>query len=157
MQKLVSLRIGWTFSLFAFLDIICAGIGMGVPILCILFGFPVGWYLASRVTIDSLDMKPMFGQLLRCAALTSGFTFVIMAVVWGPSIAMLFDPTADLANYGIPMILYEPRASFIGWMVLMIFISPFLQFLMTLFGSHVTMLRRLSRNKEPDAEQAKLE
>jgi hypothetical protein len=33
------------------------------------------------------------------------------------------------------MILYTPRASFIGWIILMVLISPFLQFLMTLFGS----------------------
>ena len=33
---------------------------------------------------------------------------------------MLFDPTADLANFGIPQLLYEPLASFIGWLVLMI-------------------------------------
>jgi hypothetical protein len=38
-------------------------------------------------------------------------------------------------------ILYQPKASFVGWLVLMIFISPFLQFLMTLFGAQVAMLR----------------
>ena len=53
---------------------------------------------------------------------------------------MLLDPQADLANFGIPMILYGPQASFIGWLVLMIVISPFLQLLATLFGAHVTML-----------------
>jgi len=36
--------------------------------------------------------------------------------------------------------LYEPAASFIGWLVLMIVISPFLQLLMTLFGSHLALL-----------------
>ena len=56
---------------------------------------------------------------------------------------MLFDPAADLANFGIPLILYEPTASFIGWLVLMIVISPFLQFLMMLFGAQLMLLRRL--------------
>ncbi len=31
------------------------------------------------------------------------------------------------------MILYDPKASVIGWLVLMIFIAPFLQLLATVF------------------------
>jgi hypothetical protein len=62
-----------------------------------------------------------------------------MAVLWGPVTTMLFDPAADLANFGIPMILYEPLPSFIAWLVLMIFISPFLQLLTTLFASYLTL------------------
>ncbi len=54
---------------------------------------------------------------------------------------MLSDPAADLANFGIPPILYEPRASFIGWLVLMIAISPVLQLLTTLLGSHLALIR----------------
>ncbi len=84
--------------------------------------------------------------MLLGAALTSAFTFVGMALLWGRFIPMLFDPTADLANLGIPLILYEPLASLIGWLVLMIVISPFLQFLMTLLGSHLTLLLRLPRS-----------
>jgi len=49
-----------------------------------------------------------------------------------------------LANFGIPLILYEPRASFIVWLILMIVISPFLQFLMTLFGAQLALLWRRS-------------
>jgi hypothetical protein len=60
---------------------------------------------------------------------------VIMAIIWLPALKWLFDSTGDLSNFGIPMILYSPRASFIGWIILMVLISPFLQFLMTLFGS----------------------
>jgi hypothetical protein len=63
-----------------------------------------------------------------------------MVAIWGPTISMLFDPGRDLANTEVPMILYEPRASFIGWIVLMIVISPALQLLTTLFGSHLTLL-----------------
>lgn len=83
------------------------------------------------------------GLVLRWAALTAAFTCALMVAVWGRAAGMLFDPAADLANFGIPLILYEPAASFIGWLVLMIVISPFLQFLMTLFGAHAALLRRL--------------
>lgn len=68
-------------------------------------------------------------------------TFVMMAVIWGRCIPMLFDPSADIANFGIPLLLYEPRASFVGWIVLMVLVSPFLQFLMTILGAHVGLLR----------------
>ncbi len=85
--------------------------------------------------------------MLVGAALTSAFTFVGMALLWGPWSALLFDSTAELANLGAPLILYEPLASFIGWLVLMIVISPFLQFLMTLLGSHLTLLWWLSRSQ----------
>lgn len=144
MYRLFTVRIGWALAAFALLDIICVGMGMGVPIVCILFGLPVGWYITRRIATRSLDMRHMLGKILLGAALTSGFTFILMAVLWGPAIPMLFDPAADLANFGIPQILYEPVASFVGWMVLMIVISPFLQFLMTLLGSHVTLLWWLS-------------
>jgi hypothetical protein len=145
MHKLFSLKIRWALAIFAFLDIICVGLGMGLPIFCILFGLPVGWYIARRVATRPFDTRQMLGKILLGAALTSAFTFVGMAALWGHSIVMLFDPAADLVNFGIPQILYEPVASFIGWLVLMIVISPFLQFLMTLFGSHVTWLGWLSR------------
>jgi hypothetical protein len=147
MHKFFLLKIGWGFAIFAFLDIACIGIGMGVPIFCILFGLPVGWYIARRITIRPFDARKMLSKVLLGAALTSAFTFVGMALLWGPWIAMLFDPTADLENLGAPLVLYEPMASFIGWLVLMIVISPFLQLLMTLFGSHLTLLWWLSRGK----------
>jgi len=35
----------------------------------------------------------------------------------------------------MPLLLFEPLTSFIGWIVLMVLISPFLQLLMTVFGS----------------------
>ena len=147
MRKVFSLKIGWALAIFAFADIICTGLGMGVPIFCILLGLPVGWYIANRITVHPFDTRRMLNKMLLGAALTSAFTFVGMALLWGRCIAMLFDPTADLANFGIPLILYEPLASFIGWLVLMIVISPFLQFLMTLFGAHLTLLWWLSRSR----------
>lgn len=151
MEKLLSLRIRWAFIIFALLDIFCVGFGMGVPLACILFGLPVGWYCARRVLIRTSPVGQMLGEILKCAVITSVFTGILMCLIWGPSTKMLFDPQADLANYGIPLILYEPTASFIGWMVLMILLSPFFQFLMTLFGSHLTLLWMLGRGAENPA------
>lgn len=142
MHRVFSLKIGWTLAILAFIDMICVGLGMGVPIFCILFGLPVGWCLAKRAMVNTSNTRRILSQVLLNAMLTAAFTFVGMVVLWGRCVAMLFDPTADLANFGIPMILYEPVASFIGWLVLMIAISPFLQFLMSLFGAYLTVLWR---------------
>jgi len=156
MRKVFLLKIGWALAIFVFLDIICIGLGMGVPIFCILFGLPVGWYIARRVATRPFDTRRMLSSMLLGAVLTSAFTFAGMALLWGPWIAMLFDPAANLANLGAPLILYEPVASFIGWLVLMIVISPFLQLLMTLFGSHLTVLWWLSRGGGVSGEEAGL-
>ncbi len=145
MHTFFTLKRRWALLLYAALDVICVGAGMGVPIFCILFGLPVGWAIGIRVTRarDSRPARQALGRVLRWAALSAAFTCVLMAVVWGRAVGMLFDPAADLANFGIPLILYEPAASFVGWLVLMIVISPFLQFLMTLFGAHLALLRQL--------------
>ena len=145
MHKVFSLKIGWTLAIFAFLDIVCVGAGMGVPIFCILLGLPVGWYIARRIAVRYCNTRRMLSKMLLGAVLTSVFTFVGMALLWGPWSVMLLDPAADLGKLGAPLILYEPAASFIGWLVLMIVISPFLQLLMTLFGSHLALLWWLSR------------
>lgn len=143
MRTLFTLKRRWALLLYAALDVICAGAGMGVPIFCILFGLPVGWAIALRVTLRPRPARQALGLVLRWAALAAAFTCVPMAAVWSHAVGMLFDPAADLANFGIPLILYDPTASFVGWLVLMIVIAPFLQFLMTLFGAHLTLLRRL--------------
>jgi hypothetical protein len=113
---------------------------MGVPILCILFGFFVGWYIARRATLATANIKDVFRRVFVQAIVTSTFTFVIMSAIWGRAIVLLFDPSFDFQNFGHPFILYDPKISFIGWLVLMIFISPFLQLLTTIFGSYLTLL-----------------
>jgi hypothetical protein len=145
MQKILAIRTGWALIIFAFLDLFCVGMGMGVPFLCILFGLPVGWYIAQRVATSPLQLGQILHKMLAGAVLTSAFTFVVMTLLWGRFVGMLFDPAADLANVGNPLILYEPMPSVIGWLVLMIVVSPFLQLLMTLFGTHVGLLRRLGK------------
>ena len=140
MDRIYKLNAKVVVVIFAILDVLCVGMGMGVPIFCILFGFPVGWYIARRVTVATKVAKDVLKETLVYATVTAAFTFVLMSVLWGITIHMLFDPHADFENFGIPMILYDPKISFIGWLVLMILISPFLQLLTTVFASHVALL-----------------
>jgi hypothetical protein len=149
MKKFLEIKPLWIFIIFTVLDIICIGMGMGVPFFCILFGFPVGWVAVRYITASTSQTSLVFRKTLVYAALTSCVTLVGMAILWIPFATQLFDPTVDLAETGIPMILYEPRASFIGWVVLMLLISPALQFLTTLFGSHLALLGWLNRGTNP--------
>ena len=126
-----------TFMLYVICDILCIGLGMGVPIFCIVLGFPVGWYVGRRVQRATSDIALAPLHILRAAGATAAVTLLGMCLIWGRTVVLLFDPASDLANFGIPLILYTPRASFIGWLVLMVFISPFLQVLTTVFGAHV--------------------
>ena len=122
-------------TLFLAGEIITVGMGMGLPVITILFGFLVGLFLLGLIKSPAEIIPQYLGSLMKTALITSGLSMMILAVIWLPTLKWLFDPTPDLANFGIPMILYTPRASFIGWIILMVLISPFLQFLMTLFGS----------------------
>jgi hypothetical protein len=134
-------------ALYAALDLLCGALGMGVPVLCIALGFPVGWRIVRVLRLADIPVPDALARILVWAALTSGFTFVIMAVVWGRCVPMLFDPAADIANFGMPLILYEPRPSFVAWLVLMIVISPVLQFLVTVLGADVALLRDASARR----------
>jgi len=128
------------FVLYLALDVFCMGMGMGVPIFNIVFGFIVGWYLVRWVSIGTREAKHILQRLLIYSCVSAGVTFLGMVLIWGWSLTMLYDPHADLANFGIPQILFAPRMSFIAWLVLMIVISPFLQLLTTVFGGHLAML-----------------
>ena len=127
-------RLRSTFSL------ICAGMGMGIPFFCILLGFPTGWYLARRITLSEANLEESLQKVLVLAVLTSAVTLLLMAALWGAVVPKAFDVSYDFENFGIPMILYDPRASFIGWLILMILISSFLQLLSTIFATHLTLL-----------------
>jgi hypothetical protein len=140
MRRLLALRPGWALAVYVVLDTICVGMGMGVPIFCILFGFLVGWFIVRYVTATTVDLWHVLAKALLCGAVTTAYTFLLMALIWGGSVSMLFDAGADFVNFGMPLILYEPKASFIGWLVLMIGISPFLQLLATVFGAYLTLL-----------------
>ncbi len=42
MRKLLKLNAKAVAALYIIIDIVCVGAGMGVPIFCLLLGFPVG-------------------------------------------------------------------------------------------------------------------
>jgi hypothetical protein len=133
----------YIFLVYTLLDIFCIGMGMGVPIFCILFGAVAGYFFTRILILRYSTPQQVLSMSLRYDLIAAAITLVGMLIIWSPMLPMLFDPSRDLANSGIPMILYEPRASFIGWMVLMILISPALQFLTALFGSNLAQLRWL--------------
>jgi hypothetical protein len=126
---------GSQIAAFVALDVLAVGAGMGVPIFAILLGFPVGWVLPALLKISSPYPSNDLRLVLRSAAATAAITFAMMALIWLPTLRTLARPAADIANFGIPMVLYEPVPSFIGWIVLMVVVSPFLQMLTTLFGA----------------------
>ncbi|MDI6765789.1 MAG: hypothetical protein QME52_03080 [Bacteroidota bacterium] len=131
--------------LYAILDVILTGMGMGVPIFCILFSFVAGWYIARRFIQAHEDKQAVLKKIFRLSLITVLVTFIIMCIIWGRVVPTIFDPSTDFENFGHPFFLYDPKISFIGWLVLMIFISPFLQLLATIFGSYITLM---STNKE---------
>ena len=129
------------FIAYIILDTFLVGMGMGIPIFCIIFGFPVGWYLTKRLKFSKRNLNQILSKILKYGFITSFITFILMILIWGPFFTMLTNPNANFINFGIPMILYDPKMSFIGWIFLMIFISPFLQLLVTIFASNVTLWR----------------
>jgi prolipoprotein diacylglyceryltransferase len=128
------------FLFYAILDVIFTGMGMGVPIFCIIFGFVVGWYIARRLIQTHKDKQVVLKKIFRYSLTTVLVTFLLMCIIWGRVVPMIFDPSADFENFGHPFLLYDPKISFIGWLVLMIFISPFLQLLTTIFSSYITLM-----------------
>ncbi|MCI0514845.1 hypothetical protein L0128_16645 [candidate division KSB1 bacterium] len=146
-NRFFSIRPPRAFLYYLLLDILALGMGMGVPIFCILLGCVVGWYSAGSLATQHENVAKLLKKVLHYARITTGVTFLGMILIWGRSIRLLFDPHADLANFGMPLILYEPKASFIGWLVLMIGISPFLQLIMTIFGAYLTLMYYLRREE----------
>jgi len=146
MKTLLGWRPLWLLILYILLDTVCIGMGMGVPIFCILLGFIVGWFAVRYVTSRVDGMNHVFRGVLRYCLVAAGFTLLAMLVLWGPFTSYLFDPAKDVANSGIPMILFEPQASFIGWIVLMVLISPFLQLLTALFSAYLALMGWLDWN-----------
>lgn len=145
MEKLIKLNSKSIIVLYVLVDIICVGTGMGVPIFCILLGFPLGWYITKRISVSRKSSYMLYRQVLKWSFLASAFTFLQMIFIWGiwaGMILALFNPSFDFRNFGHPFILYDPKVSFIGWLILMLFISPFLQLLTTIFASFVTLVRK---------------
>ena len=128
---------------YILLDVGAAGIGMGVPIFCIMLGFPTGWFLARRYLSLHEGIQPALSKILRDSLIFSGITFAIVAAIWSLALPMLSAAEWDIVNFGIPLILYEPKLSLVGWLVLMILVSPFLQLLSIVFAAYLSLNARL--------------
>ncbi len=139
MRNLLRKRSGRIIA-YVLLDVLSIAMGMGVPFFTILLGFPVGFLIPTFVEDHPVLSPGFLRSILRAALIASGISFLLLAAIWLPSLSWLCDPSRDLANYGMPMILFSPLASFIGWIVLMVVISPFLQFLMAVFGAYTRIV-----------------
>ena len=146
MDRLLTLNSRIAFAIYVVADVVCVGMGMGVPIFCIGFGFFVGWYIAMRAIRGASNVRQVLRTVLVHAVAATVVTFMVMALLWGPTIQLLSDPGYDFANFGIPLILFDPKLSFVGWLILMIIISPFLQLLTTVFTSYLALLARLKED-----------
>jgi hypothetical protein len=131
-----------SFGLFVILDLLSIGMGMGVPFFTILLGFPAGWLLPQYFGFPAEITKDSLKMLLKAAGITSAVSMLVLGLIWLPSLSWLFEPGRDLAQYGMPLILFEPLASFIGWIAIMVLVSPFLQFLMTILGFVLRLIKR---------------
>ncbi len=135
MDRLLLMKPYAVWWIYLLLDVLAVGMGMGVPIFAILLGFPVGWYVGRRVLregpVDAGKLLAMF----RTAVATAAPTLAMMAVIWLPPLVMLRDPSFDPGRFGQPYFLYDPLLSFIGWIVLMVMVSPVLQAMAAIVGA----------------------
>ena len=131
-------RANLPYIVIGLLDVFAIGLGMGVPVFAIILGAGLGWWLVRRGPRVLPEVSPVpagpsvprsaIRTLLAQSLAVSVVTFIVMLAVWGPSIPFAFDAEFDAAGFGIPLLLYTPHASMIGWLVLMIAVSPLLQF-----------------------------
>jgi hypothetical protein len=144
MNRLFQLK--WTPAAVLYLVgvLVSVDAGMGMPFCCIGLGFLVGWYLARRELRHANDFSRMLRRATRTAVVTSLFTFLMMAVIWGPRVGMAFGPRANLPSVGLPAILRGAHEGLIIWALVMVIISPLLQLITTVFASQLTFLRCLS-------------
>ena len=146
MKKILELKTSTALILFIIGDIICVGAGMGVPIFCIIFGSFIGFYTAKKAVALENNLNAIMKLNLKYSIVTAFVTLVLMSMIWIPCIRFLFESSYDYVNFGMPLILYGAKSSFIGWIVLMVLISPFLQFLGTITVSYIVLMRE-SKNE----------
>ncbi len=147
MNKFFTLKYWILIVISVLATTILTGIGMGVPILNILFGFIIGWYAVKRALLLYDNLEERLSKIFIYCIFCSGITLILMLGIWGSKISMLFNPLSDYKNFGHPMILFDPKLSFIGWLVLMIIISPFLQLIASIFSAFITLKVRLKSFK----------
>lgn len=139
------------YIVIALIDVFLIGVGMGVPLLAIVYGFGVGWWLvkhgprvlpgvappSSGPDISRQALRSLLGQ----AAALAATSLVVLLAVWGPSIPLLVSPDLDVTQ-GIPLILRTPHASAIAWLVLTILGAPALQFMAVVTAGAITLARQ---------------
>jgi len=130
-------------------DILLAGLGMGTPAFCILLGLPFGWFAARRAEFYAPDLRHAMRRTLRYALVATGVTVIVMAAIWGRLVPYLFERRVDPGNMGLPLDLYNTRASLVGWLTLMLGVGPAFQFLVAMFGAYLTFFQRLKRLEQP--------
>lgn len=140
MNRILRLELSWILCIYIIIDILCAGAGMGVPIFCILFGFLTGWGIIKILMLRTNDLYEILRRAIKYGMITTLITFLLMLIIWGIAIIIFFNQKHDFENFGHPLILYDPKLSFIGWIVLMILISPFLQLLTTVFSFYMALI-----------------
>jgi len=113
-QKILKISPTKAVILYIFLDVICTGLGMGVPFFNILLGLPTGWFLTSRAIEKTWDPFEPARDSLKKGLLTSLFTMVQMIFIWWPYFLKFFEKGFDFKNTGIPYILYTPKASLVS-------------------------------------------
>jgi hypothetical protein len=138
------------WGLYLVLDVFAVGMGMGVPIFAIMLGFPTGWYITRRIIGDNPVRGGQLRTIHRIAAGTVVPTLAMMMVIWLPPLMMLRDPGFDPSRFGHPNFLFDPLVSFFGWIVLMVVVSPVLQYMATVTAAFVTV-SRLSGPGGPNA------
>lgn len=141
MGKLIKLNFRSVIIIFILIDILCAGAGMGVPVFCILLGFPLGWYIEKRISASVEQSYQKYHKIFKYSLSAAVFTFILMVITWGTAVLINIDSSSDIENFGHPYILFNPVASFIGWLILMVIISPFLQLLTTIFSAFLALMR----------------
>jgi len=131
------------FYLFSILiNGVLVGAGMGVPIFCILIGAPYGFLVVSRILQKEERTHRhhhFYSGILKASAILALSTFIFMVIVWTPWVLKSFAPGFDYRNTGMPLILYTLKASFWGWITLMIVISPILQFMTSVSAGVATV------------------
>jgi hypothetical protein len=140
MKKILGLKSFWLIIIYVIFDFLCVGAGMGVPIFCILLGFLSGYVIIRKLLLRSNNFNEILKKSFKYGIITSFITFISMLLIWGIAIINFFNQNYDYKNFGNPLILYDPKVSFIGWIVLMILISPFLQLLTTIFSFYITLI-----------------
>lgn len=131
------------FIAYSVMNLLLAGLGLGTPVFCIVFGFGVGWFCARRAEFFVPTVQGAMKRALRYAFLTSTVTGVLMAAIWARLVPILLNPRVNPGSLGLPLNLYDTRWSLAGWIVLMVFTGPAVQVLMTVFGSYLTFLVRV--------------